>query len=70
MEIKRIFTYGLSLKKAVCICRDTSHGMVVNKNHKFYYQVQQLMLCTETSWTDLVLSENVDLIIFHVKKNN
>ena len=73
VEIKRIFTDGLPLKKAVCkrgICRDTSHGMVVNKNHKFYYQVQQLMLCTETSWTDLILSDTVDLIILHVKKNS
>ena len=39
--MKGIFTDSLSLKKAVCkrgICRDTSHGMVVNKNHKFYFQ--------------------------------
>ena len=73
VEIKRIFTDGLSLKKAVCkrgICRDTSHGMMVIKNHKSYYQVQQLMLCTETSWTDLILSDTVDLIILHVKKNS
>ena len=73
VEIKQIFTDGLSLKKAVCkrgICRDTSHGLVVNKNHKFYYQVQQLMLCTESSWTDLVLSDTIDLIILHVKKNS
>ena len=27
------------------------------------------MLCTETSWTDLVLSDTVDVIILHVKKN-
>ena len=47
VEIKRIFTDGLSLKKAVRkrgICRDTPHGLVVNKNHNFYYQVQRLML--------------------------
>ena len=48
------------------ICRDTSHGLVVSKNHKFYYQVQQLMLCTKSSWADLVLSDTVDLIILHV----
>ena len=73
VEIKRIFTDGLSLKEAVCkrgICRHVSHGLVVNKNHKFYYQVQQLMLCTKSSWTDLVLSDTVDLIILHVKKSN
>lgn len=73
VEIKRIFTDGLSLKEAVCkrgICRHASHGLVVNKNHKFYYQVQQLMLCTKSSWTDLVLSDTVDLIILHVKKSN
>ena len=37
---KQIFTDGLSLKEAVCkrgICRHASHGLVVNKNHKFYY---------------------------------
>ena len=28
------------------------------------------MLCTETSWTDLVLSDTFDFIILHVKKNN
>ena len=71
VEIKRIFTDGLSLKKAVCkcgICRHTSHGLVVNKNHKFYYQVQQLMLSTELYWTDLVHSDTIDLAILHVKK--
>ena len=74
VEITRLFTDGLSIKEAVYkrnICRDTSHGLVVNKNHKFYYQVQQLMLCTKLPWTDLVLSDTVDLIIMiHVKKNN
>ena len=71
VEIKRIFTDGLSLKKAVCkrgICRHTCHGLVVNKNHKFYYQVQQLMLSTELSWTDLVHSDTIDLVILYVKK--
>ena len=52
------------------ICRGASHGLVVNKNHKFYYQVQQLMLCTESSWTDLILSDTINLIILHVKKTN
>ena len=53
------------------ICRDASHGLVVSKNRKFYYQVQQLMLCTESSWTDQVLSDTIaDLIILHVKKTN
>ena len=28
------------------------------------------MLCTGSSWTNLVLSDIVDLIILHVKKNN
>ena len=73
VEIKRIFTDGLSLMEAVCkrgICRETSHGLMVNKNRKFYYQDQQLMLCNKSSWTDLVLSDTVDLIILHVKKDN
>ena len=72
VEMKRIFTDGLSLKEAVCkrrICRDTCHGLVINRNHKFYYQVQQLMLCTKSSWTDLVLSDTVNLIILHVRKD-
>ena len=46
---------------------DTTQGLVINKNHKFCHQVQQLMLCTKSSWTGLVLSDTVDL---HVKKNN
>jgi len=73
VDLKRIFTDGPYLKRAVCkrsTCRDTSHGLVVNKNHKFYYQVQQLMLCTKSSCTDLVLSDTVNLIIVHVKRNN
>ena len=73
MEIKRIFPGDLSLKEAVCkrgICKDSTHGLVINKNHKFYYQVQQLMLCTGCSWTDLVLSDTVNLIILHVKKES
>ena len=53
----------------VIICRDTSHGLVVNKKHKFYYQVQQLMLWTKSCWIDLVISDTVNLIILHVKKN-
>lgn len=72
VEMKRIFTDGQSLKEAVCkrrICRDTCHGLVINRNHKFYYQVQQLMLCTKSSWTDLVLSDTVNLIILHVRKD-
>ncbi|KAL9961806.1 hypothetical protein ACROYT_G030828 [Oculina patagonica] len=72
VEIKRIFTDGLSLQEAVCkrgICKETPHGLVINRNHKFYYQVQQLMLCTKSSWTDLVLSDTVELIILHVRKN-
>ena len=72
VEMKRIFTDGQSLKEAVCkrrICRDTCHGLVINRNHKFYYQVQQLMLWTKSSWTDLVLSDTVNLIILHVRKD-
>ena len=40
IEIKRIFSNGLTLCDAVCkhnICKQSSHGLVVNKNHKFYY---------------------------------
>ena len=73
VEIKRIFSGDLSLKDEVCkrgICKDTTLGLVINKNHKFYYQVQQLMLCTGCSWTDLVQSDTVNLIILHVKKDN
>ena len=72
VEMERIFIDGLSLKEAVCkrrICRDTCHGLVINRNHKFYYQVQQLMLCTKSSLTDLVLSDTVNLIILHVRKD-
>ena len=73
MEIKQIFGDGLSLRAAVCkraISRDTTQEWVINKNHKFHHQVQQLMLCTKSSWTDLFLSDTIDLIILHVKKNN
>ena len=63
-EGKQTFTDNLSLKEAVCkrgLCRDTTHGLVVNKSHKLYYQVQQLMLCSKSSWSDLVLSDTVDV---------
>lgn len=73
VEIKRIFPNGSTLSEAVCkryICKGTSHGLAVNKNHKFYYQVQLQMFCAECNWTDLVLSEMNDLIIIHIKKCN
>jgi hypothetical protein len=73
IEIKRIFSNGLTLCDAVCkrnICKQSSHGLVVNKNHKFYYQIQLQMFCAECNWTDLVLSDLNDLIILHIKKCN
>lgn len=73
VEIKRIFPNGLTLNEAVCkhrICKITSHGLAVNENHKFYYQVQLQMFCAECNWTDLVLSDMNDLIIIHIKKCN
>ena len=74
IEIKRIFSNGLTLCDAVCkrnICKQISHGLVVvNKNHKFYYQIQLQMFCAECNWTDLVLSDLNDLIILHIKKCN
>lgn len=74
VEVKRIFRKNsTSLREAVChrnICKESPHGLVVNKNHQFYYQVQQQMLCYECEWTDLVLSDMVDMIIIHIKKSN
>ena len=71
VEIKRIFSNDLTLTAAVCkrgICKESSAGLVVNKNYKFYYQVQLQMFCAEVDWADLVLSDLDDLIIVHVKK--
>ena len=62
LEIKWIFTDGLSLNEAVY----KRNNM---QRHKFYYQVQQLMLWTKSCWIDLVIWDTVNLIILHVKKN-
>jgi hypothetical protein len=72
IEIKRIFSNGLTLSDAACkrnICNTSKNGLVVNKNHKFYYQVQLQMFCAECEWTDLVLSDLNNLIILHIKKS-
>ena len=67
VEIKRIFPNGSTLSEAVCkryICKGTTHGLAVNKNHKFYYQVQLQMFCAECNWADLVLSDMNDLMLY------
>ncbi|PFX15210.1 hypothetical protein AWC38_SpisGene20579 [Stylophora pistillata] len=49
VEIKRIFSNGISLEEAVrsrCICKYCSDGLVINPSHKFFYQVQLQMFCT------------------------
>ena len=74
VEIKRIFVGAdCSLTKALYkrrICRETSQGSIINRNHKFYYQVQLQMHCTHCKWTDLVLSDTKDMVILHVKNNS
>lgn len=73
IEIKRIFSNELTLKKAVCkrgICKEGCNGLIVNRNHKFYYQIQMQMHCAECSWTDLVLCDMKDLIIVNVKRSD
>ena len=73
VEIKRIFPGKYTLHEAVCrrnICKESPHGLVLSKNHQYYYQVQQQMLCCECKWTDLVLSDINDMIILNVKKCN
>lgn len=72
VEVKRIFSGESTLKEAICkryICKESSNGLDINKNHKFYYQVQQQMFCAGCNWTDLVLSDMDDIIIIHIKKS-
>ena len=72
VEIKRIFVGAdSSLTKALYkrrICRETSQGPIINRDHKFYYQVKLQMHCTHCKWTDLVLSDTKDMVILHIKK--
>ena len=74
IEIKRVFpNQGQSLKSAALsrhICKETDNGLVMNTNHQYYYQIQLQMFCTDTFWTDLVISDTVDLIIMNVKRSN
>ena len=37
------------------ICVKTSNGVTMNQHHQYYYQVQQSMYVTETSWIDFVV---------------
>ena len=74
VEIKRVFpNEGQPLKNAVLsrnICKNTANGLVINSNHKYYYQIQLQMFCTDTFWTDLVISDTKDLIIINVRRSN
>ncbi|KAK3751002.1 hypothetical protein QZH41_020169 [Actinostola sp. cb2023] len=52
------------------ICKKYTHGLVININHQFYYQIHLQMFCAECNWTDIVLSDMDDMIIIHINKSN
>lgn len=74
VEIKRVFpNEGQTLKSAVCarnICKNSANGLLINSNHQYYYQIQLQMFCTDTYWTDLVISDTNELIIINVHRSN
>ena len=74
VEVKRLFPHvGMSLCDAACsrnICKATRNGLIINTNRKFYFQVQHQMFCTDSKWTDLVLSDLNDVVVLHVKRSN
>lgn len=71
VEAKRIFPGTMTLEEAVCsrgICKKTDSGLIVNKNHAYYYQVQQQLFCSGYSYEDLVLSDLKKIIILSIKR--
>ena len=46
------------LRLHICKPRKENPGeLVVNENHRYYFQVQQQLLCTPRSWGDFVASD-------------
>ena len=52
------------------ICKESSYNpdeLDINKNHKYYFQVQQQLLCTQRSWCDFVASDGHSLYIKRIE---
>ena len=72
VKVKRISPGEIPLTQAVCkrgICEMQFGKLVLNEKHQYLYQVQQQLYCMEYEYTDLVLSDLKDIIIFSVKKS-
>ena len=61
VEVKLVYlnenetlTQGL-IRKRIFLPGTTDGDLVMNKKHKYYYQVQQQMFVTEKTWDDLVI---------------
>lgn len=70
-EEKRIFPKDMSLQQAICsrgICKMHCVNLTLNKNHQYFYQVQQQLYCMEYKHADLILSDLTDMLIFGIKK--
>ena len=48
------------------ICKGKSGNLTLNKNHSYYYQVQQQLLCSGRSWGDFAASDGNSIFIERV----
>lgn len=72
VEVKRVFPGTKKLAEAVCsrgICKRTVHGLLINTNHPYHFQVQQQLFCVGLQWADLVISDLKEMIIISIKNN-
>ncbi|XP_022786419.1 uncharacterized protein LOC111326643 [Stylophora pistillata] len=73
IEVKKIHPhYNETLEaalKRLHIVKDVDGCLIVNENHKYYYQMQQQLFCTGRRWTDFVASDGTHLFVRRVDFN-
>ena len=61
-------THAVMSKKLTCLsCNRTNGALSLKKSHTYYYQVQMVMLCTNTEWCDFVVRTKVDLYVERIR---
>ena len=73
VEVKKVHPresetlYQALLRQQICKSDiENPAELVVNKNHRYYCQVQQQLLCTQRSWGDFVASDGSSLYLHRV----
>lgn len=73
IEVKKIHPHYIETLEAALkrlhIVKDVDGSLIVNENHKYYYQMQKQPFCTGRRWTDFVASDGTDLFVRRVGFN-